>query len=285
MHKASSGYDDEPGSRYHFPATYRNLVAASEGEWLVYYEPRREGGREAYVAVARLGAMWPDEKLEGHYYVGISDHKEFTNVVPWRVDEIAMEAGLQKIDGSTNKGQFGRAVRRLSMAEFQEIERRGFVTAYEESAIPVPVAADGDFALVERQVVESVVARKVRDRAFMINVRNAYSQTCAFTGLRVVNGGGWTEMEAAHIRPVEHQGPDLVQNGLALSRTMHALFDRGFLTLSNEYQIIESTRAPLPDQLRGLLVAGRTALIPSAPNLKPHRTFLEFHRNQIFKGA
>lgn len=282
-HKAASGYDDVPEERYHFGATYRRLLESSAGEWFVYYEPRREGGREAYVALARLGVVEPDKKREEYFYVGISDYEEFAQPVPWRDEGDPIERALMKADGSTNKGQFGRAVRELPFGEFNQIVELGFHGAYEGQPLPLPAVADGDLALVERRLVEFVVQRKVRDHAFMTNVRSAYAQTCAFTGLRVVNGGGWTEMEAAHIRPVESNGPDSVRNGLALSRTMHALFDRGFLTLSNEYEILEAKKAPLPDQLRGLLVKNRRALVPENAAQQPHRAFLEFHQQHVFK--
>jgi putative restriction endonuclease len=41
------------------------------------------------------------------------------------------------------------------------------------------------------------------------------------TGLRIFNGSGRAEVQAAHIRPVADNGPDSVRNGLALSSTIH----------------------------------------------------------------
>ena len=42
-------YDDLPEVRYHFPKAYLNQVRQTVGDWIVYYEPRREdaspGGR------------------------------------------------------------------------------------------------------------------------------------------------------------------------------------------------------------------------------------------------
>jgi hypothetical protein len=37
--------------------------------------------------------------------------------------------------------------------------------------------------------------------------------------LQIINGGGRTEVQAAHIRPVAAGGSDSVRNGLALSGT------------------------------------------------------------------
>lgn len=285
MHKATSGYDDVPWERYHFPQTYRNLVARSEGDFFVYYEPRRDDGREAYVAMGRLGTITPDPQRADHFYVGVTDYRPFSTEVPWKMpDGTVIESQLLKSDGSTNKGRFGRAVHELPTSEFTQIVELGFadVLAEEDPAIPLPAAAEVDVA--PRRIVEMVMQRRVRERAFTKNVRNAYGQTCAFTGLKIVNGGGWTEMEAAHIRPVEKDGPDSIRNGLALSRTMHALFDRGFLSLTDDFRIIEASSVPeLPKELRALLPADRRALMPSNAAIRPHPSFLSFHRREIFK--
>jgi len=41
----------------------------------------------------------------------------------------------------------------------------------------------------------------------------------AITGLKLINGGGRAEVDAAHTRPVEANGPDVLSNGIALSGT------------------------------------------------------------------
>ena len=62
--KAGSGYDDDLAVQYHFPSGGRfghYLLAgmAAEGDWILYQEPRRNGGRMAYVAVARVVRVVP----------------------------------------------------------------------------------------------------------------------------------------------------------------------------------------------------------------------------------
>ena len=284
-HKEGTEYDDEPWAHYHFPNRYRQLVEVSLGDWFVYYEPRRNSGRQAYVALGRLGRMWRDESSPEHFYVEVTEYEPFTTPVPWRLDSsgLTLERRLAKPDGATNRGLFQRAVRELSMAEFDAIIQLGFAAVLDTHPTPLATATDGDLAVVGRPLVETVVQRRIRDRAFAQSVRQAYQQTCAFTGLRIVNGGGWTEMEAAHIRPVEEDGPDTVRNGLALSRTMHALFDRGFLSLTDDCEIIEAQSAPLPAPLRSLLLPDRRARVPEDPAHRPHRSFLEFHRRKRFK--
>lgn len=40
--KVDPTYDDLPEQRYHFPRTYLRQVEAARGDWIIYYEPRRQ---------------------------------------------------------------------------------------------------------------------------------------------------------------------------------------------------------------------------------------------------
>lgn len=88
-----------------------------------------------------------------------------------------------------------------------------------------------------RAVLTTKGARPFRDQAFARQVRLAYDSRCAVTGLRLINGGGRAEVQAAHIRLVPSAGPDSVRNGLALSGTAHWMFDRGLLAIDGNYAI------------------------------------------------
>jgi putative restriction endonuclease len=48
-----------------------------------------------------------------------------------------------------------------------------------------------------------------------------YQRFCTETGLCLLNSGGKPEVQAAHIRAVEANGPDTVRDGLALTATVH----------------------------------------------------------------
>ena len=120
-------YDDLPEVRYHFPHTYLNTIKGALGDWIIYYEPRRlggnlstSGGRQSYFATARLVRVEPDPRTREHYYAFVEDYLEFDRSVPFKVRErqFYYERLLQKADGSTNKGWFGRSVRPLEDAEY-----------------------------------------------------------------------------------------------------------------------------------------------------------------------
>jgi putative restriction endonuclease len=103
------------------------------------------------------------------------------------------------------------------------------------------------------------------------------------TGLQLVNGGGRCEIEAAHIRPVENDGPDSPRNGLALSRTVHWLFDRGFLSLEDNGTILQASKL-VPDPVKRLLNPEGRIHLPSDRKSAPHGVFLKWHRDHKFKG-
>lgn len=282
-------YDDLPEFRYHFPRTYLNQVQAAVGDWIVYYEPRRSqgGGRQAYFAMARVLRVETDRELKDHFYAYLDDYLEFDHPVGFQGQGTYWEFALQKQDGSTNKGAFGRAVRAISVHEFEAIVRTGFSRQLEPWEIKDVAMAQGvaeeAIAYDSRPLVELCVTRPFRDEVFRRKVREAYKNTCAFSGLRLINGGGRPEVQAAHIRPVASHGTDSVRNGLALTGTLHWLFDRGLLAVSEDLGILVSPQG-LPDDLGRLLSPERRLVLPEVPDHRPHPMFLAWHRENVFKS-
>ncbi len=113
----------------------------------------------------------------------------------------------------------------------------------------------------------------------------AYDKRCAFTGFQFINGGGRAEVEAAHIKSVEAKGPDVVQNGLALSGTVHWMFDRGLLSVADDERILLSNHINDVDGVRKILNRERPGAIPRRLHEQPDPQFLRWHREHCFKGA
>lgn len=291
--KAQSLYDDLPEQRYHFPATYLRAVEAALGDWIVYYEPRRRstdlssrGGRQAYFATARIVDIEADPSRADHFYALIADYLEFEEPVPFREAMGTYERGLMKDDGSTNRGAFGRAVRPLTDPEYDTILHAGFgsglaLPSAEESAAAGSLADPP--AEFDRPLVERLTVRPVRDAAFARQVKTAYANTCAVTGLRLINGGGRAEVQAAHIRPVADRGPDSVRNGLALSGTVHWMFDRGLISIDDDFTVL-TAEGKVPDAISRMLRPDGKIAVPEVGVLQPHRQYLAYHREQVFKG-
>lgn len=90
-------------------------------------------------------------------------------------------------------------------------------------------------------------------------------------------------MEAAHIKPVEHRGPDDIRNGLALSGTAHWMFDRGLISLSDDLEVLVSRQVNDVESVWGLVNKTRRAAVPGNPAHWPHPRYLEWHREHCFK--
>ncbi len=129
-----------------------------------------------------------------------------------------------------------------------------------------------------RRVEQMLVNRKIRDANFRRQVCEAYDDRCAFTGPRIINGGGRSEVQAAHIWGVGQGGPDVVQNGLALSGTVHWLFDRHLISLTNDYRLLVSHNK-VPVEFRVLFERQLDRMhLPKDERLWPHPTYVEKHR-------
>jgi putative restriction endonuclease len=298
--KVEPDYDDLPEERYHFPRTYLRQVEAVVGDWIVYYEPRRtsgransRGGRQAYFATARVTRIERDPDREDHFFAYVADFLEFDHPVPFREGTQYFERALRRPDGGTSKGMFGRAVRVMSELEYDLVLKAGFATTLFETAasavtaVPAGEARGGlsesDQTPFERPIVERVVRRPFRDAAFAVAVKSAYGNTCAMTGIRIINGGGRAEVQAAHIRPVASGGSDSVRNGLALSGTVHWMFDRGLVSIDDDLTIL-TAEGHLPPTVTRLFNEDNRLIVPSRDDQRPNPKHVRYHRKTIFKG-
>lgn len=283
--KITPSYKDLPELMYHFPKIYLRQATAALGDWILYYEPRREdsspagrAGRQCYFATARLTDIKEDQALKGHYFALVEKYLEFSTPVPFRRGTHYFEGGLKKADGTTNKGAFGRAVRNISDEEYQEIVATG-LGKVEEEMTHMQEEAEIQFD-VQRPIVQQLVERPFREVAFTRIVKEEYNMTCAMTGISIINGRGKSEIEAAHIKPVKFNGPDSVRNGIALCRTFHWMFDNGLISVADNNEIL--VKEIVPDRVRQLINHDLKIRTPANYNVVPHPEFLRFHRERIY---
>lgn len=295
IHRSDSIYDDKPELQYQFPSQYLSRVQACTGDWIIYYEPRKVPETRGYFAVAKVQQVIPDPKAPGMYLALIEpgSYLDFINSVPFSAGEDLVERGLLNAEGRIS-GRAQSAVRPLSTLDFNRIISLGL--AENEPELPrvgeredVPSdtgVEDGQAPFVfeqERTRVAVLTSRVDRDRLFRRLVLHAYDKRCAITGLKLINGGGRAEVDAAHIRPVKHNGPDILSNGLALSGTAHWMFDRGLIGLTDSLDILVSRHVNDPDSVRSLINPTGKAIVPNRLIERPHPRFLEWHRDNCFK--
>ena len=253
--------------------------------------PRKVAETRGYFAIAKIERVVPDPTTSGMYLALIEpgSYLDFVNPVPFTdASGVVTEQGVLNEQGRIS-GRAQSAVRPISLSDFNRIVTLGL----NEIAPLLPRAGEEMPGFGEQQApfefeqsrdrASFTVSRIVRDRVFRRTVLRAYSERCAISGLRLINGMGRAEVAAAHIRPVEEDGPDIINNGIALSGTVHWMFDRGLISLSDDLQILVSRQANDPDGIRTLINKNRYAHAPQRLSDRPHPHFLQWHREHCFK--
>jgi putative restriction endonuclease len=262
-------YADEPDRFYRFPQRWLKAATRSAGQWIVYQEPRRAGDR-GYYAAAKVEQIVRDPADPEIYLALIQpgSYLEFGRDVPLQAGDSNSEEPRPISDG-----EFDRIIGLGLVDEFDLLPREdeagpGLDRVQEEQA---PFLGP-----VKRE--KALVSRTVRDRQFRKRVIEAYDCRCALTGMRLINGGGRAEVQAAHIMSVEAGGPDTEVNGIALSGTVHWMFDRGLIGLSDAGDVLFSRKINDVEGITKLLYPDRRARLPESAARRPHSRFLAWHR-------
>lgn len=292
IHRSDSIYDDTPAERYQFPRQYLDRARACVGDWIIYYEPRKVVGTKGYYAVAKVESIVSDPTNPNMYLALIEPgtYLDFASPVAFADERGPVERGVLNEAGRIS-GRAQAAVRPISASDFNRIVTAGLADANELLPRTDPLIERDTvqedrmpFLFDEaRERVTALVSRVVRDRVFRRIVLRAYDERCAVTGLKLINGGGRAEVEAAHIRPVEANGPDIVSNGLALSGTAHWMFDRGLISLDDDLRIIVSRQANDADSIRSVINSSGRIIAPVREADRPHLQFVRWHRHNCFK--
>jgi predicted restriction endonuclease len=108
----------------------------------------------------------------------------------------------------------------------------------------------------------------------------AYKSKCAITR-KVISWEALNNLEAAHIMPKAQSGTFLPCNGIALCRDMHWAFDKGFITVTDEFYV------RVHEDMKGRSSTldeydGKKIFLPVEPFFQPAQKFLKHHQTRIF---
>jgi putative restriction endonuclease len=145
-----------------------------------------------------------------------------------------------------------------------------FEGEFPDTDAPFDLVPEGSGARALRSSKQRLGQPQFRDR-----VLAAYEDRCAFTGTRCREA-----LEAAHIQPFISLASNHVQNGLALRKDVHALFDLGLLSVNAEGRIAVSKF------LNGTeyeVLRDRHLHLPNLGRDRPSRLALEVHFRSIFR--
>ena len=291
LFREDSRYDDRPWEVYQFPRPYLSRATQIVGDWVIFLEPGK-AGKKGYHAVGKVERIVPDPTKTDMFLAIIdpASYLPFDHDVPFQVGGVYPERSVLN-EANKVSGRAQSAVRAIPDSDFNRIISLGLAPNDEllprvdsQATASAVAEAQAPYEL-EQDRTQMLTLRTVRDRVFRSKVIKAYDRRCAFTGFQFINGGGRAEVEAAHIKSVGAKGPDVLQNGLALSGTVHWMFDRGLLSVADDQSIMMSNQINDVDGVRKILVPDGRARFPENAKERPDPVFLRWHREQCFKGV
>ncbi len=136
----------------------------------------------------------------------------------------------------------------------------------------------------------SYAQKRTRSASFREDVLAAYDHRCAVTGFQALMGKTLFCLEAAHVHWHSQGGRSSVDNGLALTPTLHKLFDHGAWTLDDRRRVLVSRHFSGSDgaiaELRGLHGKPLRDPVPGCAPLALDciRWHRESHLGGVFRG-
>jgi len=117
--------------------------------------------------------------------------------------------------------------------------------------------------------------------SFRVMVTDAYERRCALTSERTLPA-----LDAAHIMQFSEEGGNTVSNGILLRRDLHALLDRGYLTItpSMTVEVSGRIREEFENGKDYYRLQGSTIRLPANPKDRPSKVSLEWHNNNVYLG-
>jgi putative restriction endonuclease len=126
----------------------------------------------------------------------------------------------------------------------------------------------------------------VRGALFKKEVPKQYDYTCAISRMRIISFENIQMVDACHIVPFSVSQDDTIKNGICLSPTLHRAFDRGLITITEDYKVKvspavrEVTSTASLGQFNGIPI-----LTPPHPAYVPSKENLLWHGREVFVGA
>ncbi len=209
----------------------------------------------------------------------------------WTLDaDVPMDRVTPLRDGVT--GQLEPDLERLLRAQpaLVSTAARSLVDAHFPSTVApdVLVAVGLDPEQVDEDAVRpaQLAGERRRSSTWPAAVLEAWDRQCAFCGYDGQAGGVPVGLEAAHIRWFKLDGPDSLDNGLALCSLHHKLFDRGMLGLDEGLTVVVSQRFSARTTLgRATYELHGHRLSPRPGTALPAEEHVLWHREQVFHGS
>jgi len=179
-------------------------------------------------------------------------------------------------------GGFRKHLRRILIARY-------FTDPHERAAlyglVRLPVPPD-DVVKADARLYEAALEQG-REARFRLTIVPAYNYTCALTGYRCVTVDAGSIVDAAHIHQFASSRNNHPQNGIALCKNAHWLFDQGLWSLTDNFRVIVASDGFYESGDEAMLLQnmeGKQIHLPVDRNYRPEKTYLKWHREHKLRN-
>jgi putative restriction endonuclease len=125
--------------------------------------------------------------------------------------------------------------------------------------------------------------RLIRGSIFKREIPKIYQNQCCVSGMRIESNKNAQMIDACHIVPFSISKDDTVTNGIALSPNLHRAYDRGLITINEDYIVrispeIKENNSPFSISQ----FAGRRIILPESKKDYPSPENLLWHKKEVF---
>lgn len=123
----------------------------------------------------------------------------------------------------------------------------------------------------------------IRSGIFKKEIPKIYDFTCCISRLRIDVAENISMIDACHIIPFSESYNDTITNGIALCPNLHRAFDRGLISVNNNFEIIVNKRFTEPNKSSHSIkqFEGSKILLPNNPQFYPSIESLKSHRKRF----
>ncbi len=125
----------------------------------------------------------------------------------------------------------------------------------------------------------------IRGGIFKKEIPRIYNLTCCISRMRIVTGFNIQMVDACHIIPFSISHDDTITNGITLNPNLHRAFDRGLISIDENYLVRVSNNFSENNNYAGSLnsYAGKSILLPDERKFWPSVNNFKWHQENIFK--
>lgn len=123
----------------------------------------------------------------------------------------------------------------------------------------------------------------IRGGLFKKTIPKIYNNSCCISEMRIESSKNMKMVDACHIIPFSISNDDTIPNGISLSPNLHRAFDRGLITINQEYIVRISPTIDENDSVFSLSqFNGKQIMLPGKASWYPSPESLQWHNKEIF---